>query len=79
MDSYNEICSWIIDSLSLLGIKANFDNNSSILSGNKKICGNAQTRILGPILQHGSIFYSLNLERLERIFIYDKKCGKSFI
>jgi len=73
MDSYKEICSWIIDSFSLLGIKTSFDNSSSILAEGKKICGNAQTRVLGPILQHGSIFYSLNLETLGKIFKIKKE------
>ena len=68
MDSYYEICSWIIASFSELGIKARYDSSSSILAENKKICGNAQTRVLGPILQHGSIFYSLNPETMEKIF-----------
>jgi|ETNmetMinimDraft_2_1059921.scaffolds.fasta_scaffold17346_3 lipoate-protein ligase A len=76
MDSYREIASWIIDSFSLLGIKTIFDNSSSILADNKKICGNAQTRVLGPILQHGSIFYSLDLETLEKIFKIKKEIIK---
>ena len=77
MDSYNEICSWIVSAFSLLGIKTEFDSKNSILTNNKKICGNAQTRVLSPILQHGSIFYSLNLETLEKIFNINKKIIKN--
>ena len=68
MDSYNEICSWIVNAFSLLGISAKFDSKNSIIAENKKICGNAQTRVLGPVLQHGSIFFNLDLETLKNIF-----------
>ncbi len=68
MESYREICSWIMNAFSKLDIETQYDSSSSILAGSKKICGSAQTRVFGPILQHGSIFYSLNLEKMGSIF-----------
>lgn len=76
MDSYNEICSWIVNAFSLLGINAEFDSKNSIIAENKKLCGNAQTRVLGPILQHGSIFYSLDSNKLKNIFNIHEKIIK---
>ena len=76
MDSYNEICSWIVNAFSLLGINAKFDSKNSITAENKKICGNAQTRVIGPILQHGSIFYSLDSNKLKNIFNIHEKLIK---
>ncbi len=73
MDSYYEICSWIMNALKNLDIKTDYDLSTSILAKGKKICGNAQTRVLGPILQHGSVFYSTNLETLEKIFNIKKE------
>ena len=52
--SYREICGWIIDSLAILGIKAEFKPINDIVVGNKKISGNAQTRRGGVLLQHGT-------------------------
>ncbi|MBS3131754.1 lipoate--protein ligase family protein [Candidatus Woesearchaeota archaeon] len=66
--SYREICSWIIGGLKILGIKAEFDGKNSILAEGRKIAGNAQDRRKGVVMQHGSIFHSLDFESMEKIF-----------
>ncbi len=66
-ESYNMICQWVSNGLSALGIPAILNNTSLLVKG-KKISGNAQTRIPGSLLQHGSVFYSLPLQRLTQIF-----------
>lgn len=62
--SYREICGWIIDSLSYLGISAEFKPINDIIVKGKKISGNAQTRRGGVLLQHGTILHSVDPERM---------------
>lgn len=75
-ESYHEICGWIIQSLQLLGIPAEFKPiNDIILApsatgpngenvGGKKISGNAQTRRNGILLQHGTILYTVDVRKM---------------
>ncbi len=62
--SYRLICGWICDSLSLLGIPAEFSPINDIIVNGKKISGNAQTRRGGVLLQHGTVLYSVDVERM---------------
>lgn len=75
-ESYHEICGWILDSLKLLDVKAEFKPiNDIILApdavgpngekvGGKKISGNAQTRRNGILLQHGTILYTVDVRKM---------------
>lgn len=75
-ESYHEICGWIIQSLQLLGVTAEFKPiNDIILApnavgpdgasvGGKKISGNAQTRRSGILLQHGTILYTVDVPKM---------------
>jgi lipoate-protein ligase A len=54
-ESYVTLCGGILAGLALLGLEASFVPVNDILSGGKKISGNAQTRRLGSLLQHGTI------------------------
>ena len=75
-ESYHVICGWIVESLKLLGIKAEFKAiNDIILApdaigsqgenvGGKKISGNAQTRRNGILLQHGTILYTVDVRKM---------------
>ncbi|MBI5046356.1 lipoate--protein ligase family protein [Candidatus Micrarchaeota archaeon] len=62
--SYKEICGWICDSLSLLGLTAEFKPINDIIVNGKKISGNAQTRRNGVLLQHGTILYTVDPEKM---------------
>ncbi|HSB47036.1 MAG TPA: biotin/lipoate A/B protein ligase family protein [Candidatus Bilamarchaeum sp.] len=62
--SYRVICGWILRSLSIIGIEAEFKPINDIVSGGKKISGNAQTRRGGVLLQHGTILHSVDVERM---------------
>ncbi len=76
MESYHEICGWIVDSLNRLGIKSEFKPmNDIVLSpdsvgkdgepvGGKKISGSAQTRRDGVLLQHGTILYGIDTKKM---------------
>ncbi len=61
IDSYKLICNWIIESLSRLGIKAEFAPINDIVVAGKKISGNAQTRREGILLQHGTVLYKVDV------------------
>ncbi len=64
LDSYKYICKSIIDGLYEIGITSEFSPINDITVEGKKISGNAQTRRDGVLLQHGTILYDLNIERM---------------
>lgn len=64
IESYEVICGWVVNALSALGIDARFAPINDIIVTGKKISGNAQSRSRGILLQHGTILYGLNLERM---------------
>lgn len=63
-ESYRLICGWIINSLAHLGIAAEFKPINDVITNNKKISGNAQTRRNGVILQHGTILYKVDIDTM---------------
>ncbi|RJS85572.1 lipoate--protein ligase family protein [Candidatus Bathyarchaeota archaeon] len=58
--TYKVLCSGIVEGLKLLGIPARFRPINDIVVGEKKISGNAQTRRLGVVHQHGTILRDVN-------------------
>ena len=60
-ESYHKICGWIVNALGKLGIVAEFKPINDIITGGRKISGNAQTRRNGILLQHGTILYKLDV------------------
>jgi lipoate-protein ligase A len=54
-ESYKILCAGIIRGLDLLGVSSRFVPINDIISGERKISGNAQTRRMGCLLQHGTI------------------------
>lgn len=58
------ICGWIIDSLENLGLQAEFEPINDVTVHGKKISGSAQTIRKGTLLQHGTILYNMDLERM---------------
>jgi lipoate-protein ligase A len=63
-ESYRLICSWIVNSLAEIGIESEFRPINDIIAGGKKISGNAQTRRNGVLLQHGTLLYDVDVERM---------------
>ncbi|HLD34070.1 MAG TPA: biotin/lipoate A/B protein ligase family protein [Candidatus Nanoarchaeia archaeon] len=64
IESYQVICGWIIESLRLLNITAEFKPINDICVAGKKISGNAQTRRSGVLLQHGTILYDVDVDTM---------------
>jgi lipoate---protein ligase len=78
--SYRLICGWICDSLSLMGIDAEFRPINDITAGGKKISGNAQTRRGGILLQHGTILHSVDVDRMFSVLkVSDEKIRDKMI
>ena len=64
LSSYRQICGHIIDSLAILGIHSEFKPINDIISEGRKISGNAQTRRGGVLLQHGTVLFSVDVDRM---------------
>jgi lipoate-protein ligase A len=62
--SYREICGCIIDGLGELGIESEFKPINDIITAGKKISGNAQTRRNGILLQHGTLLYEVDVDKM---------------
>ncbi|MGV8085647.1 MAG: lipoate--protein ligase family protein [Candidatus Bilamarchaeum sp.] len=80
IQSYYAICGWVIDSLSILGISAQFKPINDIIVNNKKISGNAQTRRNGVLLQHGTVLFSVDVEKMFSVLnVSDEKIRDKMI
>ena len=58
--TYETLCSGIIRGLRILGVPAEFKPINDIIVGGKKISGNAQTRSMNVVHQHGTILRDVN-------------------
>jgi lipoyltransferase/lipoate-protein ligase len=63
-DSYRSICDDVVNALRLLGIPAEFSPINDIMVEGRKISGNAQTRKSGLFLQHGTVLYQVDVEKM---------------
>ena len=64
LESYSLICKGIIAGLKRLGIASEFAPINDIVSRGRKISGNAQTRKMKCILQHGTILLGVDVETM---------------
>jgi lipoate-protein ligase A len=62
--SYRLICGWVISSLGKIGLEAEFKPINDVTISGRKVSGNAQTRRGGVLLQHGTVLYSVDPERM---------------
>ena len=62
--SYEVICDDVVFALRSLGLDARFVPINDILVGEQKISGSAQTRRNGILLQHGTVLYSVDVEKM---------------
>ncbi|MDR3284962.1 MAG: lipoate--protein ligase family protein [Treponema sp.] len=62
-DSYRILCAGIVEGFALLGVAASFVPINDIVSADgRKLSGNAQTRRMGCVLQHGTVLLDLDAE-----------------
>jgi len=67
LKSYEVICDGIVKGLEVLGVSASFQPVNDIVVGGRKISGNAQTRKLGVLLQHGTVLVDADLDKMFRL------------
>ncbi len=72
-ESYRVLCQPILDALEMIGLKGEFKPINDVLLNGKKISGNAQTRRGGIVLHHGTLLYSLDLEKMFSVLKVDKQ------
>ncbi|MDR2211579.1 MAG: lipoate--protein ligase family protein [Spirochaetaceae bacterium] len=66
-ESYRTICEGIILGLKELGAGGVFSGINDILTGGRKISGNAQTRRLKSLLQHGTILLDNDVDLMFKV------------
>jgi lipoate---protein ligase len=64
MKSYGRICGAVINGLRHLGIDCEYAPINDIVTGGRKISGNAQTRKYQTVLQHGTILMDVDVEKM---------------
>jgi lipoate-protein ligase A len=64
LDSYAILCKGIVEAARSLGVEASFAPINDVCSGGRKLSGNAQTRKLGCLLQHGTVLLEVEVERM---------------
>ncbi|MGV8161780.1 MAG: lipoate--protein ligase family protein [Candidatus Nanoarchaeia archaeon] len=67
--SFERICEPIMLGLKKLGLDTEFSGTNDILLNGKKISGNAQTRENHAALQHGTILFDFNVEKMAKYLI----------
>ena len=64
LSSYDFLCRGIVLGLEKLSLKAEFAPINDVLVMGRKVSGNAQTRLKGVILQHGTILIDVDPEKM---------------
>jgi lipoate-protein ligase A len=64
LDSYGRICGAVIRGLNNLGIHSDYSPINDIVTNGKKISGNAQTRKIKTVLQHGTVLTDVDVEKM---------------
>jgi len=64
LESYAQICQAIIEGFSVLNISSDYAPINDIIVNGKKISGNAQTRKLKTVLQHGTILMDVDVDKM---------------
>jgi lipoate-protein ligase A len=73
LDSYGWICSGLVRGFDILGLKAQFSPINDIVWDGKKISGNAQTRRLSCILQHGTVLLDVDVDEMFSLLLVPKE------
>ena len=69
MESYCRICGAVMKGLKNQGIDSSYAPINDIVSGGRKISGNAQTRKLKTVLQHGTVLLDVDVEKMFSLLI----------
>jgi len=74
-ESYRTICGYLVDTLRILGIKAEYKPVNDVLVNGKKISGCAQYRDRDTLLHHGTLILKLNSDMMDGVLkpVKDRK------
>ena len=64
IESYARICGGLMKGLKHLGIESKYAPINDIVTDGKKISGNAQTRKVKTVLQHGTILIDVDVDKM---------------
>jgi len=64
LESYGRICGAVMNGLKNLGIESKYVPINDIVTNGKKISGNAQTRKIKTVLQHGTVLLDVDVEKM---------------
>ena len=64
LKSYGRICGAVMKGLDNLGIESKYVPINDIITGGKKISGNAQTRKAKIVLQHGTVLTDVDVDKM---------------
>jgi lipoate-protein ligase A len=67
IETYKTLCSGLVEGLRLLGVQAEFKPINDIVVDGKKISGNAQTRSMNVVHQHGTILREVDPSVMFRV------------
>ncbi|MCJ7634789.1 lipoate--protein ligase family protein [Candidatus Bathyarchaeota archaeon] len=73
IESYELLCSGIVNGLKSLGIESEFKPVNDIVVRGKKISGNAQTRRWGVVVQHGTVLVDTDIETMFKVLKVSKE------
>lgn len=72
-ESMRYICEGVVRTVRAFGLGAEFSGVNDVVVARRKISGSAQAREHGILLQHGTIMYATDLERLASILAAPKE------
>jgi len=80
LESYQQICGFIVKGLKKYGLAAEFVPINDITIKGKKISGNAQSRKQGKIIQHGTILLDVDVDEMFKVLkVADEKMKDKMI
>lgn len=68
---FQEFIAPVIDALKALGVPAEFNGRNDLVIGSRKFSGNAQYKLKGHTVHHGSTLFSTNIDEMVRVTTVD--------
>ncbi|MCS7103602.1 MAG: lipoate--protein ligase family protein, partial [Candidatus Korarchaeum sp.] len=72
-ESMRHICEGVVRTIRSFGLKAEFSGVNDVVVAGRKLSGSAQAREQGILLQHGTIMYATDLEKLASLLLAPKE------
>ncbi|MEM3930136.1 MAG: biotin/lipoate A/B protein ligase family protein, partial [Candidatus Korarchaeum sp.] len=72
-ESMRYVCEGVVRTVRAFGLDAEFSGVNDVVVAGRKLSGSAQAREQGILLQHGTIMYATDLEKLASLLIAPKE------